>query len=274
MSPQTRSSYDATVARLRRFCQQFGIESTHALHSSSIEAFVVFLSQQGLGVGAIQSALSALRHFCNSNNLPFSFDTPKLRLVIRGLKQSQMPSTRNTQALPYSALSRICVAARNILGNKQQMACALFTLAFHGLLRPCEMAKAVATPQHQLRRGSVRFSNRHLRITFLSYKHSSGSTTISLDRLSSGECPWTNLYAYLNLGKCDKQDPLFPCSTVEAKRLLDQCLAAANISTSFTLHAFRRGGATWLSGQGMSDATLRARGRWHSDAFLAYVRTS
>jgi hypothetical protein len=42
----------------------------------------------------------------------------------------------------------------------------------------------------------------------------------------------------------------------------------------FALHSGRIGGATALAGQGASDATIMAAGRWRSTAFLVYIRNT
>jgi len=37
-------------------------------------------------------------------------------------------------------------------------------------------------------------------------------------------------------------------------------------------HSFRIGAASWAASKGMSDAQIRAFGRWKSNAFLRYIR--
>ena len=54
--------------------------------------------------------------------------------------------------------------------------------------------------------------------------------------------------------------------------MLQQCLAHAGVKTALTLHSFRRGGATWYSEQGITNAKLAAIGRWKSNAYLRYVK--
>ena len=85
-------------------------------------------------------------------------------------------------------------------------------------------------------------------------------------------CPWTNLFSYLTKQQLRAEDPLFPVSTTEFAQVLSQCSEQANLKTKLTPHSFRRGGATWFSSNGMTDAKLKAYGRWSSNAYLCYVK--
>lgn len=67
-------------------------------------------------------------------------------------------------------------------------------------------------------------------------------------------------------------DALFPCTTLQAANWFQQCLKFSTIQSKLTLHSFRRGGATWYSEQGLTDAKLRALGRWKSEAYKCYVK--
>ena len=57
--------------------------------------------------------------------------------------------------------------------------------------------------------------------------------------------------------------------------VLRGCLLAANLGTGdYKGHSFRIGRATDCAAEGMSDAQIRALGRWSSDAFRKHIRVS
>ena len=80
------------------------------------------------------------------------------------------------------------------------------------------------------------------------------------------------MYEYLSHSPLRAEDQLFPISTSEFAQVLSRCIEQAGIKSKLTPHSFRRGGATWFSSNGMTDATLRAYGRWSSNAYLCYVK--
>lgn len=58
-------------------------------------------------------------------------------------------------------------------------------------------------------------------------------------------------------------------------RILRSCLSFAGLDSSvYKGHSFRIGAATYWSQQGMSDSQIRSCGRWSSNAFKKYIRSS
>lgn len=153
---------------------------------------------------------------------------------------------------------------------------AMFSVAFFAFLRPCELATAPSSPQHQLRRGSVKFTNKAITITFSSFKHSTGKPAVVRveRRVGCYECPWTNLWDYLESTSLKENDLLFPHAVTFVQRTLDRCAKIAKQGTRITLHSFRRGGATWASHQGWSVLRVQAHGRWKSDGYKSYIKST
>lgn len=92
-------------------------------------------------------------------------------------------------------------------------------------------------------------------------------------------CPVKSMRAYMKLrGK--EAGPLFiqPVSLILLRKKFDQKLKAVISACGldpnrFRGHSFRIGGATDAALHGKSDAWIRERGRWSSNAFKKYIRT-
>ena len=118
-----------------------------------------------------------------------------------------------------------------------------------------------------------------LKITFGNFKHSYNQRpfTIFLHRQNSC-CPVQFLLQYL-ARRGNRPGPLFlnpdnnPVSRKFFADLLSLSLKACRLdSTRYKGHSFRIGAASFAAERGMSDAQIRALGRWKSNAFLKYIR--
>ena len=274
VAPSSRRCYDAAVKRFKEFCLAYHIKDKYIFSPQYIEAYVTHLSQKGINVSSIQSTLSALRHYCRSNSIDITFDTDRLSLLLRGIRQTQTPNCRPTNAVKLSHLTRIILSAAAMFDQRLSLLLkAMFSLAFYGLLRPSEMCLSQASPNHRLLRSDVILKQNSLRVKFRSYKHSLRPVEIKVQRQGQQiTCPWLHMNNYLCSVSIQGSDPLFNCSVSEASSWLHACLTHSKINTLLGLHSFRRGGATWYSSHGMSDPCLKALGRWTSDAYLSYVK--
>ena len=55
--------------------------------------------------------LSTLRHYCISNSIDITFDTDRLSLLLRGIRQTQTPNCRPTNAVKLLHLTHIISSA-------------------------------------------------------------------------------------------------------------------------------------------------------------------
>ena len=104
--------------------------------------------------------------------------------------------------------------------------------------------------------------------------------TVFLGRTGHRICPVSALLAYLVL-RGTTPGPLFQFqdgSTLSKGRLLfhlHQTLQARGVGPSgLTGHSFRIGAATAAAQSGLEDSFIQTLGRWTSDAFRRYIRTS
>ena len=161
---------------------------------------------------------------------------------------------------------------------------AMFSLAYHAFLRVGEMTTRSAAAQnpHLLHLSNIHWGEGYITVTFLSYKHSQG-TSFSL-RIEQGpnntECPLVIMKAFLQR-RGPSQGPLFrhqsgqPILRQDFDRALKRALAFNKLdSQAFKGHSFRIGAATSAAAIGLPDSRIRQLGRWKSDAFKKYIRSS
>ena len=118
-----------------------------------------------------------------------------------------------------------------------------------------------------------------LKLTFRNFKHSNNQRPFSIILHSHNSCcPVLFLLDYLSL-RGNRPGPLFlnsdnsPVSRTNFAELLSLSLKACGLdSTCYKGHSFRIGAASFAAERGMSDAQIRALGRWRSNAFLKYIR--
>ena len=118
-----------------------------------------------------------------------------------------------------------------------------------------------------------------LKLSFGNFKHNYNQRPFSviLHRHNSC-CPVQLLLEYLSL-RGNRPGPLFlnsdssPVSRTNFAELLSLSLKACGLDfTRFKGHSFRIGAEPFAAERGMSDAQIRALGRWKSNAFLKYSR--
>lgn len=272
----TRKSYEAVIRKMYSFCRNHNIKAKYCFHRDTVELFIVSLYNNKLCHGSLVSAVSAIKHYCKMRGYDFDFDTPRLSLMLKGVKRLQVVSHRPTNGLSVRELDSILRASDCL--DKALSCCtkAMFSLAFFGFLRPCEMATASGTPQHQLRRKAVKFTNKSVLLTFSSYKHSAGRPVVVRIERQEGcyVCPWANLWRYVQSVPLTDDDLLFPYTVAFVQKVLTKCAGVANIAARLTLHSFRRGGATDASLRGWSVARVQAHGRWKSDGYKCYIKSA
>lgn len=108
----------------------------------------------------------------------------------------------------------------------------------------------------------------------------SAGVVIHLGRTGDILCPVAAVLAYLAVRPV-QQGPLFllangtPLSREHLVTRIRIALASTGLDVSgYTGHSFRIGAATAAAIAGLSDSTIQLLGRWKSDAFTRYLRTS
>ena len=79
--------YDAAVSKLYSSCKQHNIKAKYSFHKTTIDLFVVNLYNSKLILGCSLSTLCTLKYHCKSVGFNYEFDTPRLKLLLKGAKQ-------------------------------------------------------------------------------------------------------------------------------------------------------------------------------------------
>ena len=156
---------------------------------------------------------------------------------------------------------------------------ALFLISYHACMRAGEVVHS-GTSSHTLQVSQISVvEGKGLQISFLSYKHNKGQQPKMVLKPQVGLfCPVAALQSFLKIrGKGD--GPLFlkkngrPLKRLEFSNFLKECLELEGLpAKQFNTHSFRIGRATQLARDKASEATIKATGRWKSNAYQKYIR--
>ena len=235
-----------------------------------MELWVSDMAAKGTKHASILSHISAVKHYCLVHDMSIEFATPRLKLILRGIKNSEPRGSYKCRIVSHRELRRMVRLSTKCLGGRAGIRFnAIISLAFFGLLRLGEYC-VTRQKHHLLRRNLVLHSDK-IELTFETYKHSSSPVKVTLKKYKGIACPIKCMRKYLKVYQQQPKMPLFEVSPSEFRRDFNDIRSFAHISDDITPHALRRGGATWYSDNGWSDAKIRAHGRWASDVFKRYV---
>lgn len=254
---------------------------------SLLACFIAYMFDKQYASSTIESYLSALAYY---HKLSGFGDPTKVFFLGEIVKGCRKLSARVDNRLPISLpiLSRIIQMSGKLFKSEFEVSqfCAMCTLAFYAFLRVGEITFSVESKAKNI----LLMDNVHklvnskgevlgVRINFGDFKHNYNQHPISvIVNCQSVDCPVKYLLNYLSLrgsfGGYLFADSLGnPVSRYSFSQRLNLVLKACGLDTSrYKGHSFRIGAASLAAMKGMSDAQIRALGRWKSNAFLKYIR--
>jgi hypothetical protein len=154
----------------------------------------------------------------------------------------------------------------------------MYTIMYYACLRASEVL-LTDTPQHMLTISQILFKDAaSFQIQFTSYKHSNHQTPVlTVNRSDRRDCPVKALQEYIPL-RGSAPGPLFlkdnsPISRQHFTKVFHNCLKYINLlPSSYNIHSFRIGRTTDMAQQNVPYPIIQQIGRWHSTAFMKYVR--
>ena len=250
-----------------------------------IACFVVYMSERGYAVSTIYSQLSAISYSHKILGYPPPNKHFLVDKVIKSVARAKPTQCDSRLPITLDMLKELLTVLDVLFKNYREKVLwkAMFSMAFHGFLRPGELCLS----QHTLALDNVFVEpdKSAYVITFTSYKHSKPGQLAKLRvPASSGlfACPVRIMLDYLVVRGGFKGplfcDPLGGAITSQAfAKIVDLSVTSLGRVSDFGRykgHCFRIGAATtaWLLG--VSEARIKVMGRWSSNAFMKYVRVA
>lgn len=292
ISASSHRTYATGVKRYEQFCTQFNIVNPYPVCQSTLCYYISFLASQGLAATSIKVYLSALRHKQIVLGLPDTGHAtmPKLKLVTSGIARAKALAPKGPQRLPITP--QILRQVKALWASKSTdpdtiMLWSACTTAFFGFFRLGEImieSSSSFDPATHLTPNDVALDCRDspslIQIHLKSSKTDQMRQGISVFIGSTGDdlCPVAALAAYLAI-RGQSQGPLFrfanlaPLTKDKFTSTIRKALESIGLDpTSYAGHSFRIGAATTAADKGIEDSTIKALGRWKSEAFQAYIK--
>lgn len=287
LAPSTRRSYVTAQRKFLQFCTDIGIMVPLPATEHTLCLYASYLAQS-LQPSSIKVYLSAIRSLHIDQGYPDPIaNRLQLHRLIRGIRRTQGHSTR--QRLPITApLLHTILSSLDLAMFDHTMFWAACSMAYFGFLRAAEFTVpnlAAFSPSIHLQVQDLYFDNVQdpscLRISIKTSKTDpfGHGCHIYIGRTQNALCPIAAISAYLHL-RGDHPGPLFllasgqPLSRDALTAWLRSIFAGANIPGNFSSHSFRIGAATTAGCNGVPDHLIKTLGRWNSQSYMLYTRTS
>ena len=284
--------YRSISNRYLEFCTNFSIQPL-PLQRDNITRFVAHLAQSGVAYQSIRRYLSGLRFFQVASGLPDPGlgSIPWLEYVLRGVRRlprttqrhQRLPITPGILQLLWAAWSQVPQESR----HNATMLWAACCTGFFGFMRAgeftCPSLRAFRPDMLSPRDVSVdsRISPSVVSVRLRRSKADPFGlgVTVHLGRTGQLICPVAALLSYMVL-RGQSPGPLFrfedgsPLSKPKLLLHLRRALEQQGFDCSgITGHSFRIGAASTAAQVGLEDSLIQTLGRWHSSAYLRYIRT-
>lgn len=246
------------------------------MHTSTIRVYLA-------GINFITKLLTGSPH-------PFS-SHPHVTLLLKGFKRQEPHCSPSRQALTSQILSDCIAILRSGYANPHIDATleSMFLLAFYGFLRCSEFTASNSRFNPALHACLSDLSIANSTTLIFTLRHSKTdqfgvSTPIYLFKLNSPLSPYEPLVRHLSTRIAQHASPSDPLFVTEAGSVITRTwfhhhlrlvLTKAGYAAShFSGHSFRIGATSTASRQGIPEHTIKILGRWTSQAYHAYIRTS
>ena len=259
----------------------------------TLTLFISHLATSNISQGTIKVYLSAVRHMHVCKGLHNHFNrqiTPRLHLILRGIKKRQAGTHSGKTRLPITIQMLYNIKA--LLSKKppsyyNTTLWAMCCLAFFGFLRVSEFTiptEGSYDPSRHLSLKDIAVDNRKKpRLLQLSLKESKTDpfrqgAKVHMGATDSLVCPIKAMISYL--GKRSEQPgPLFITEEGNGwtgamfRAGLQSLMVSIKLDKRrYNTHSLRIGAATSASLAKLSDSHIQILGRWKSNAFKRYIR--
>ena len=288
LAPSTLDTYRRALATYSRFSIDFlGQLSTTPLTVSHISLFVAYLQHKKFAPRSISTYLSALGFVHKMQG--FTDPTSAFlvtKLVAGAYRLNHRPDIRFPISVPILNSLIDCLEWVTSSAYDHCLFKAMFLLAFNAFARIGEITITNnSTNVLQLADISISSINGHHRsvaVTFHHFKHnlSGPPHTITFGHGPTISSAVQSLHEYIEM-RGRYKGPLFclankrPVTRLVFDRHLHRALSFCQLDSKiYKGHSFRIGAATLAAENNVSDAQIRGMGRWSSNAFRKYIRST
>ena len=270
VSENTRSTYDVGLRRYQEIVSGvLGLEAM-PIDVEKMELFLVYMKRQGRAYNTLCGYVRSFSYYFRSHGLDVLTQDMRFKVFMSGVRREM---TIDKGACPYAKapfeiewFDRMAmILPLTDLCNRKMMFWT--TLCFHGFLRISELMG--------LRRRDIRVDEKRGCMELFIQRSKTDQFGVGdktyIFKAEGASSPW----AYKDVLECMEQDDLIVGNMKQDKlrvwlgRIL-QDIGVQDVG-SYSFHSFRRGGAHLASVNGLSDSTIKAHGRWKSEAYLRYV---
>ena len=284
------------MKRFYNFCTSFNVTDPFPLTEQTLCFFAVYLAEQGLAPQTGKAYLSALRNTQISLGLPDPREQSSLPLLKRiqaGISRTRLQRGNTTPKrirLPITihTLERIREALFTSDEPNRVVLWAVASVAFFGFFRLGELlpdSVGAFNPSTSLAWGDVSMDDQAApRMIQVHLKRSKcdqfgAGSDVVVGVTGTATCPVTAMVRYLEI-RGPQAGPFFldtsgrivtkPWFVGQVRDILATIGIPAH---QYAGHSFRIGAATTAALAGVEDSMIQTLGRWHSAAFLRYIRT-
>ena len=287
MAPSSMQLYRRAWTLFRESLQHLhlspSVQVVLPLSVNHIAIFVSHLYSQGYAPTSIISYSSAIGYVHRVSGWPDPSSDAVIQKLIAGaikIRPPLPPRLPITLILLYRIMEGVDAIVPHYY--HRLLLKSMFTVAFFGLMR---MGEVTVSKHHQvsLFLSQITLSSTQIIISIKHFKHNSSLKPVDIPLLrqtNSQICPLYHMSQYL-LVRGFQPGPLFafpsnsPVPRAFFAKQLKLLLTFSGMDTSrYKGHSFRIGGASYLADMGYTDSQIRLIGRWETNAFIRYIRST
>lgn len=284
VAPNTQTVYQKGIDLFMQFRGLYNIQDIWPPSVDQIINFIAFLSSKSISYSTAKTYLAGISFSLKLSNLPDPcqfFIVKKLLLGFKQLKHKK--DTRSPITFPL--LKKIVASLQHVCSNyyEQILFSTAYTLAYFALLRVGEITSTRGNSCNSaLSLHNVSISTSCITIILDKTKTDQigKGITIQINSTNENKMLFDNMRAFFQQRPTSTDTLQFLChidgsplTYYQFNQVLKKSLSFLRLDvTTFKSHSFRIGAATYLYMQGAPEQEIKAKGRWHSNAFQSYIR--
>lgn len=233
--------------------------------------------------------LSGVRLFHIENGLPDpTKEASLLHYLCTAIRRSDIHKPRQRHPITLQLLQTIKeeLSLSHLPSRDKLMYWAAFTLAFYGFLRASEYTSPTSSrfnPSLHLSARDITICPESIKLHLKRSKTDRFGKSVALLIGPTGTCtcPVRAMQKFLAVRQCEPPGPLLTFQSGkfltrrDVSETTQHLLHSAGLeSDSYSSHSYRIGAATAAAAAGLPDHLIKTLGRWRSNAYQRYIRTS